>query len=386
MKTSTKILTGATAALALVSTTFVGADAGSGPNRGNYAVRVTVENLAPGGGTIQTPVWAAVHDGSFDLYDSGAPASPELERLAEDGNTGPISALFAASGAGTDATIFGPGGPLFPGDSASHLFTINRNDADDHYFSYASMVIPSNDAFIANGDPEAIALFDAAGNPVDHSFVVLGSEVLDAGTEVNDEVPANTAALAQAAPDTGVVEGGTVELHSGFMPGGNILNAIPNGDFTQPGYETLLVHIDVEPINVQPRTIFSVLDGFQEVPANDSPSVGYANFKISGFADRITLRSQFWNTKNVVAAHLHLGARGSNGPVIVNLGALAGNDDLNDGIDGVTIRAKALTGPLAGMGLVALVAEIEAGNVYINVHTTDTPSGELRGQLVPTPS
>ena len=87
----------------------------------------------------------------------------------------------------------------------------------------------------------------------------------------------------------------------------------------------------------------------------------------------------------MVAAHLHLGARGSNGPVIVNLGRLAGGDDLNDGIDGVTFRAGALTGPLEGRGLAALVAEIEAGNVYINVHTSDNPSGQLRGQLIPTP-
>lgn len=67
-------------------------------------VRVTVENLSPTGGTLLTPVWVGFHDGTFDLYDRGGVASPALERLAEDGNTAPLSAAFAAglSGRGRD--------------------------------------------------------------------------------------------------------------------------------------------------------------------------------------------------------------------------------------------------------------------------------------------
>ena len=44
-----------------------------------YAVTVTVENLAPADGTIQTPFWIALQDGSFDTYDRGAAASAALE-------------------------------------------------------------------------------------------------------------------------------------------------------------------------------------------------------------------------------------------------------------------------------------------------------------------
>ena len=49
-----------------------------------YRVTVTVTNLAPADGTIQTPFWIAVHNGAFDTYNRGAAASPELERLAEE--------------------------------------------------------------------------------------------------------------------------------------------------------------------------------------------------------------------------------------------------------------------------------------------------------------
>lgn len=356
---------------------------GSATGSGTYAVKVSVHNLAPEQGTFQTPVWMGMHNGSFDLYDRDAPISAELERLAEDGNTAPITGAFAASGAGVDTTLAGPNGPLFSGDSASHVFLVSP---EQRYFSFASMVIPSNDAFIANGDPMAHEIFDEDGNVVAADFVVTGAHVLDAGSEVNDEVPENTAALAQAAPDTGVVEGGNVTLHEGFLPGGNILAAIPNGDFTQPDYETLSFSFQVIKVDTSSRMIFSVSDGHQEVPAQtDTSAVGYARFKIAGGGSRIVVDTQFWNIDNVVAAHLHLGARGSNGPVVVNLGALAGNDNLNDGVDGVTFRKGALTGPLAGMSLDALIAHIELGDIYINVHTTEVPSGEMRGQLQPTP-
>ena len=78
-------------------------------------VQVSIQNMAPNLGTFQTPFWIGFHDGRFDSYDGGAPANlffPDtnaLERLAEDGSTGPISEAFVTQGFGTvDATL--PGG------------------------------------------------------------------------------------------------------------------------------------------------------------------------------------------------------------------------------------------------------------------------------------
>jgi len=36
---------------------------------------------------------------------------------------------------------------------------------------------------------------------------------------------------------------------------------------------------------------------------------------------------------------------------------------------------------LAGMTLRDLLNEIKDGNAYVNVHTTQNPAGEIRGQL-----
>ena len=215
-------------------------------------VTVTIENLAPQNGGLLTPVWVGFHNGTFDTYDSGSPAAPELERLAEDGNTEPLANAFNGGGIGTaEATIPGPGGPLAPGDMATMNFVIDGSLPESRYFSYASMVIPSNDAFIANGNPQAHEIFDAAGNFLGADFIVLGAEVLDAGTEVNDEIPANTAAFGQAAPDTGVDENGNVGLHPGLLPAGSggILDdpMFAAADFTADGYQVARITITPEP-------------------------------------------------------------------------------------------------------------------------------------------
>ena len=93
---------------------------------GKLEVTVTIENLAPADGTFLTPVWVGFHNGKFDLYDHGAPASPDLEPLAEDGNTGPLTDAFADSGTGTEqGTLVSDVGipPIGPGETATMTFT-----------------------------------------------------------------------------------------------------------------------------------------------------------------------------------------------------------------------------------------------------------------------
>lgn len=153
-------------------------------------ITVTIENLAPTDGLFFTPVWVGFHGGSFDLFDSGSPASSQLETLAEEGDTAPLSALFGASG--SDTTINSPGGPgpgLY-GPSAMGSATISV-DPSERYFSFAAMMLPSNDAFIGNGNPTAFEIFDAGGNFTNPaSIMIMGSMVWDAGSELNDTMGA----------------------------------------------------------------------------------------------------------------------------------------------------------------------------------------------------
>ncbi|GAB7387332.1 hypothetical protein BSNK01_11680 [Bacillaceae bacterium] len=88
------------------------------------------------------------------------------------------------------------------------------------------------------------------------------------------------------------------------------------------------------------------------------------------------------NIRNVVVAHIHLGPRNVNGPIVAFLfGPLR---------EGVTVRRRTVTGtitrrnlvgPLAGRPLSVLLREMRRGNAYVNVHTVQNPNGEIRGQI-----
>ena len=223
---------------------------------GGGEIQVTITNLQETDGALLTPFFLATGNGIYDFFDVGSSASPSLERLAEDGTTGPRITAAINSG-GVNQAIATPGGPIAPGESRTVTLQADSLNELTQYLSYASMVIPSNDAFIGNDDPQVIDLFDAEGNLIeragDNAFIVTGDDVYDAGTEENDEVPENTAALAQAAPNTGVTEGGVIRQHEGFQgsarlggPIGNILTARPNADFTVPGAEIARIEITTD--------------------------------------------------------------------------------------------------------------------------------------------
>ena len=70
-------------------------------------------------------------------------------------------------------------------------------------------------------------------------------------------------------------------------------------------------------------------------------------------------------TGAATAAHIHLGKPGVAGNVIVSLCAANCHS-------GMTGTAKLSS---------KIVAQIEAGKTYVNVHTTKNPNGEIRGQV-----
>lgn len=240
------------------------------------AVRVTVESLAPEAGGVVTPLWVGFHDGGFDAFDEGAPASNGIERLAEDGIVGlePFVPGFleaiAEAGFGPDVStppqpfiaqefaespqsaggaqgivvdVASPFG-VFPGGEASAVVELGPEST---FLSYGAMFIPSNDAFIGNDDPTARPIFDGKGNFTGTAFVVDGSEVWDAGTEPNLETP-QTVPLTVEAFGVGPEEGGTVQRHPGLNPpgSGGVLDLPPfaNADFAADGFEVARITVE----------------------------------------------------------------------------------------------------------------------------------------------
>jgi hypothetical protein len=108
------------------------------------------------------------------------------------------------------------------------------------------------------------------------------------------------------------------------------------------------------------------LSGAQEVPPVTTAATG---------SGTITVGSDMSVSGNVtttglvgVAAHIHDGAPGKNGPVIVPL------TKTSDNVWSVPAGAKFTD---------AQYESYKAGNLYVNVHTVANKGGEIRGQLKP---
>jgi len=368
-------------------------------------ITVQIENVSPMQATFVTPVWVGLHDGvAFDTYNGNTPAnsrpiagSNALESICEDGSTEAISDDFTTlQPLGQQATLPGPNGPIAPGEMTSFSFIVDSDDPNTRYLSYASMVLPSNDFCISNGSPLAHPLFDDSGEFIAESFFVAGNEALDAGTEVNDEIPANTAFFGQAAPNTGVDENGNIgtlgsDINgiTGFLPrgSGGILDdpRFREGDFSQAGYSFLKFKFTAAPAITENLLFSTFLRGSNEVPAVRTRAIGLTQASLIDEGATLNLLAAIARLPRgveITMAHLHLGSEGENGPVIANLLSDSNFENrrrlrrLRTDVD-----ASGLVGPLLGQPLDALVAAIQEGRVYVNIHTDRNPSGELRGQL-----
>lgn len=116
------------------------------------------------------------------------------------------------------------------------------------------------------------------------------------------------------------------------------------------------------------------LTGSQEVPPTFTSAGGWGTAFYNSSAGTISLSVVFSNLSAVASAsHIHLGAPGVNGTVIVSF---------------VPFTPSATAGTISASGLAfpaANVSALLAGNTYFNIHDAVYPGGEIRGQLVPIP-
>lgn len=147
------------------------------------------------------------------------------------------------------------------------------------------------------------------------------------------------------------------------------------------------------------------LNGDHEVPPAgvviETNAQGQATFQLSPDGQTLSYKLIVANIENVFQAHIHIGPPGVNGPIAVWLypstapvpgpvaqgkiqgpiatGTITSDNLVNQSVTGITTLEQ-------------LIAAMEAGNAYVNVHTNDGvapantgpgdfPGGEIRGPL-----
>lgn len=114
------------------------------------------------------------HSSDYQLFTIGQPASEALEMLAESGDN---SALLSEQADGISLQVEGSGVILPAGNDT---VTVTMDTSASPYLSVASMLVNTNDGFVAETATDLASL--AVGESVR-----IAMPVWDSGTEANDE-------------------------------------------------------------------------------------------------------------------------------------------------------------------------------------------------------
>lgn len=123
----------------------------------------------------------------------------------------------------------------------------------------------------------------------------------------------------------------------------------------------------------------ATLSGSEETPPNASAGLGFATLVYESASDSLVYSVTFAGlSAPLAAAHIHIGPAGVAGPIIFPFSGVP--SDTSGTFAGILTAADLTPRPGASTFAEALAA-IQAGDTYINLHTSNFPGGEIRGQL-----
>lgn len=142
------------------------------------------------------------------------------------------------------------------------------------------------------------------------------------------------------------------------------------------------------PASAQTYTLTATLTGAGETPAPgiNTGAFGSATVVVDLGARTLTYSVSVYNLPSgVIASHIHAGAAGTAGPVVVNFSPpLTASNDF--GYSGTVKDSEfVISGGTSNIGIRSADDTFQAvlgGNAYVNVHSQANPGGEIRGQLV----
>ena len=125
------------------------------------------------------------------------------------------------------------------------------------------------------------------------------------------------------------------------------------------------------------------LFGEMEVPSIETNATGLAEFKPKLNENAVAYSLNVTDIDNVTAAYINSGEQGQNGPIVVTL--FQPDTPTQKMVSGLlsegNITSANFEGPLASKQLSDLLNSMDSMGIYVNVHTTQYPDGEIRGQI-----
>ncbi len=133
----------------------------------------------------------------------------------------------------------------------------------------------------------------------------------------------------------------------------------------------------------QTTTFTAQLHGGNEVPGVVTGSAGTATVTWNATTNAGTYRVDVYNMPvGTTASHIHVGAAGVGGPVVINFTVPAGGISNDFGLSGTFGCTDVVARAAQGINSCEdFVQALMLGNTYVNVHSTANPGGEIRGQL-----
>ena len=136
------------------------------------------------------------------------------------------------------------------------------------------------------------------------------------------------------------------------------------------------------------------LTGYEEVPSLSTPGVGSFKAAVNRAGTEIRYKLEYEALPTpVTQAHIHFEQRTNNGNIVAFLcsnmptapagtpACPAAGGTVRGTIGAAQVTNNAAAQKIAAGEIAELIAAMKAGATYVNVHTTEFPGGEIRGQL-----
>ena len=151
------------------------------------------------------------------------------------------------------------------------------------------------------------------------------------------------------------------------------------------------------PLTAHARHNFiSFLSGYQEVPAVSTAADGVFQARSHENDTVVEYVLVYEGLQGTIAqAHIHFAQKAVNGPIVVWLCGTTGtagpagtptcqqSGSLRGEIRAANVLASPGTQQLGAGEVQELVRAMRAGAAYVNIHTSISPGGEIRGQILP---